>query len=168
MNNYLARAWVEISLGLLAYRMKAGESTLAACADYQRLLDGLRQSRSFTFAARLSARTWMRFCISLASRSVSVPRGALYLTTEHPPYPNDSETFLHVLGASKYDTPSTIEDAYDLQISEDYANCPIYLSALTCLSHVLVPGHEVLQIKVATEKSLDRYTTGGSSRTCAR
>lgn len=63
---------------------------------------------------------------------------------------------------SRYDTPSTVAEAYDLQVSDDLANCPIYLGALTRLSHVLVPGHETLQIKVATEKSLDRYTISAS------
>lgn len=33
MNKYLARAWVEISLGLLEYRMSAGEQSRPSCAD---------------------------------------------------------------------------------------------------------------------------------------
>lgn len=82
------------------------------------------------------------------------------LTTVHPPYPVECEAALRDLGVSRFDTPTTIEEAYDLQVSEDFANCPIYLAALTRLSHVLVAGHEILQIKVATEKSLDRYTIG--------
>lgn len=80
------------------------------------------------------------------------------LTAVYPPYSLDNEAALHVLGVSRFDTPSTIEEAYDLQVSDDLANCPVYLGALTKLSHVFVPGREVLQIKAATEKSLDRYT----------
>lgn len=82
------------------------------------------------------------------------------LTIVHPPYRNDLEPALNALGASRYDTPMTIEEAYDLQVSDDFANCSTYLGALTQLSHVFVAGHETLQIKVATEKSIDRYTIG--------
>lgn len=82
------------------------------------------------------------------------------LTTEHPPYPEDCEDALQALGVSRFDTPATIEEAYVLQSSEDYENCPLYLAALTRLSNFLVPGHELLQIKAATEKSLGRYTSG--------
>lgn len=150
MNKYLARAWVEMSLALMDYRMRTDvvanpgrhstETNLYVHGQtLGEVLDG------FFNITRIPEREFSPLCT---------------LTPVQRPYSHNDEPALHVLGVSRFDTPSTVETAYDLQISDDHANCSIYLGALIRLSHVLVPGHETLQIKVATEKSLDRYTIG--------
>lgn len=67
---------------------------------------------------------------------------------------------LALLGVTDSDSATTIEKAYELQISDDYQKMPRYLSALEKLSSAHVPGRDALQLKVATERSLDRYTIG--------
>lgn len=57
--------------------------------------------------------------------------------------------------------PDTVAEAYELQISEDWVNMPQYLGALESLQGAPVKGVDALQLKVATERSLDRYTAGG-------
>lgn len=154
MNKYLARAWVEISLGLMDYRMRADLTATPGRNSAESSLYVHGQTLGEVLDGYLNITRIPEREFSIIRTLTSVPR----------PYSYNDESALHILGVSRFDTPFTIEMAYDLQISDDLANCPIYLGALTHLSHVLVPGHEALQIKVATEKSLDRYTIGASER----
>jgi ubiquitin carboxyl-terminal hydrolase 25/28 len=68
----------------------------------------------------------------------------------------------HALGITPADEPATIEEAYDLQIACDASSLPRHLEALDTLARAPFPGKERLQMKVATERSLDRYTSGDS------
>ena len=64
------------------------------------------------------------------------------------------------LGITKFDTPATAEKAYNLQVADDAINTKTHLSALESLAEYGIPGKERLQTKVATERSLGRYTHG--------
>ena len=66
-----------------------------------------------------------------------------------------------MLGVTPQDTPETITTAYDLQVACDPGQTKLYLSALEAIAEkAQVTGQEALQMKVATERSMDRYTTG--------
>jgi len=64
------------------------------------------------------------------------------------------------LGISTFDVANTVESAYQLQIGCDTSSLPRYLGALEALARAPMPGKEGLHVKVATERSLDRYTSG--------
>jgi ubiquitin carboxyl-terminal hydrolase 25/28 len=76
--------------------------------------------------------------------------------------------YLAALGVRDDDVVDTVSRAYDLQISDDHVNLPKYLGALEKLSNAHVPGVEALQIKVATDRSLDRYTLDDLDNAYAR
>ncbi len=66
---------------------------------------------------------------------------------------------LATLGVSPEDTIETIDKAYDFQMSEDHAHSAAHFSALDELSKVERPDIEILSLKVALERSMDRFTT---------
>ena len=68
------------------------------------------------------------------------------------------------LGITKFDTPATAERAYNLLVADDAMNTKAHLAALESLSEYSIPGKERLQTKVATERSLGRYTAGELTR----
>ncbi len=68
--------------------------------------------------------------------------------------------YCNVLGASRYDTLETIMRGYDLQIATDPARSRKYLDALEKISEGPYVGKEAIQMKIATERSLGRYTSG--------
>lgn len=65
---------------------------------------------------------------------------------------------LSTLGVSKVDTVDTIDIAYDFQMSEDHKNAAAYFEALEVLSNTHVPNIDTLRMKVAMQRSLDRFT----------
>lgn len=67
---------------------------------------------------------------------------------------------LTTLGVSAEDTMETIDAAYDFQMSEDQARSAAYFTALEQLSTVELPDVETLRLKVALERSMDRFTLG--------
>nr|KIR50274.1 ubiquitin carboxyl-terminal hydrolase 25/28 [Cryptococcus bacillisporus CA1280] len=73
-------------------------------------------------------------------------------------FPDTIREACHILGATKYDTAETLETAYDLQIMFDERNTPRYLGALEKISEAPVVGKSSLELKVAMERSLDKYT----------
>lgn len=78
------------------------------------------------------------------------------------PIPDIYRDDLYRLGVTKSDVLATIALAYDLQIAADPINIKDYLEALERLSNVHIVGKENLQMKVAMERSLGRYTRGKS------
>ncbi|KIR55761.1 ubiquitin carboxyl-terminal hydrolase 25/28 [Cryptococcus gattii Ru294] len=78
--------------------------------------------------------------------------------TAAAPFPDTIREACHILGATKYDTAETLETAYDLQIMFDERNTPRYLGALEKISEAPVVGKSSLELKVAMERSLDKYT----------
>lgn len=67
---------------------------------------------------------------------------------------------LTTLGLTSDDAIETVEIAYDFQVSEDHANVASYFSALEQLSNTHVEGVDALRIKVAMQRSLDRFSHG--------
>lgn len=65
---------------------------------------------------------------------------------------------MHDLGVTKFDDPSTVELAYDLQCACDTAHSPKWLGALEKIAEQPVKGKESLLVKVVTERSLEKYT----------
>lgn len=80
--------------------------------------------------------------------------------TAAAPFPDTVREACHILGATKYDTAETLETAYDLQIMFNEHNTPRYLGALEKISEAPVVGKSSLELKVAMERSLDKYTDG--------
>lgn len=80
--------------------------------------------------------------------------------TAAAPFPDTIREACHILGATKYDIAETLETAYDLQIMFDERNAPRYLGALEKISEAPVVGKSSLELKVAMERSLDKYTGG--------
>lgn len=74
------------------------------------------------------------------------------------PFPERYHYDLAKLGVMPRDTVGTIETAYDMQVSCDAQNVATYLGAIEKLAHAPVQASDLLQVKVATERSLDRYT----------
>jgi ubiquitin carboxyl-terminal hydrolase 25/28 len=66
----------------------------------------------------------------------------------------------HKLGVTKWDVASTVEKAYDLQCGCASTEAPSLLGALQLLSQQPIQGKEALQMKVATERSLGKFTDG--------
>ena len=83
---------------------------------------------------------------------------------ENGPMPYEFVKHWEMLGVTSRDTAWTMEMAYDLQIACDSLSLPKYLGALQALSTAPIAGNESMQMKVATERSLDRYTIGGFHR----
>jgi hypothetical protein len=84
----------------------------------------------------------------------------VHLTAVHNPIGSEFRSYCRTLGVTTSDTLATIMKAYDLQITADPANTKDYLEALEQISSVPFVGKESLQFRVATERSLNRYTTG--------
>lgn len=80
--------------------------------------------------------------------------------TAATPFPDTVREACHILGVTKYDTAETLEIAYDLQIMFDEHNTSRYLGALERISEAPVVGKSSLELKVAVERSLDKYTDG--------
>ncbi|KAL1413629.1 ubiquitin-specific protease ubp2 [Vanrija albida] len=129
MNAYMARTWVEVTLWLQQYQRQNG---LGLSSEWV---------RSKTLGEDLDR------LLDLSK----IPHKSI-------PYSGDLYQALNKLGASIHDVPSTIEDAYDLQVSDDAENTPQYLGALERISKSQLFGSDTLQIRVATERSMDRYT----------
>lgn len=76
--------------------------------------------------------------------------------------PDKFRASCHELGVTQLDVAETMERAYELQIACDSVNTKHYLTALEHLSTAPIADKDRLSFKVATERSLDKYTTGQS------
>ncbi|KAK8864283.1 hypothetical protein IAR55_001529 [Kwoniella newhampshirensis] len=136
MDQYMIRAWVEVTLHLLAYQKRnsilpIGSPWIQAVPLEEAIADVVEFHR--------------------------YPKGAT-------PYPDTARSACYTLGATKSDRATTIETAYGLQISCDIRNTPRYLAALEQVAQAPTPGKEALQLRVATERSLDKYSSDDIDR----
>ncbi|WVQ72603.1 hypothetical protein IAR50_002161 [Cryptococcus sp. DSM 104548] len=131
MERYMLRVWVEICLYLRAFQRRNGftETGSSFAIEPVRL--------EFSLESYLPFRKY---------REASIP------------LPDTLKNACHILGATKFDTVDTLELAYDLQIAFDETNTPKYLGALETISEGPVYGKESAQLKVAMEKSMDKFT----------
>nr|ODN88380.1 hypothetical protein L203_02993 [Cryptococcus depauperatus CBS 7841] len=136
MNKYMLRTWVEISLYLSAYQKRNEMKTITS--PY---IDAVSLELSIDHIMDCS----------------KYPKAST-------PFPDSIRDAIHTLGASRYDTLGTIEVAYDLQITFDTRNIPKYLGALEKITEVNVFGKSSLEMKVAMEKSMDKYTESACRR----
>ncbi|WVW83772.1 hypothetical protein I302_105793 [Kwoniella bestiolae CBS 10118] len=136
MDQYMIRAWVEITLYLIAYQQRNKVEATAApfiqSVPLEERLDNVIQFNRY-------------------------PEG----TTA---YSDTVKTALFTLGVTKQDRAQTVEIAYGLQISCDPENTPAYLSALEKIAEAPIYGRESLQMRVALERSLDKYTSDDLER----
>ncbi|OCF60484.1 hypothetical protein L486_00117 [Kwoniella mangroviensis CBS 10435] len=129
MDQYMIRAWVEITLYLIAYQQR---NTVDA--------------NVLPFIQSVPLEDSLKGIIELDK----YPKG----TT---PYGDNVKSALHTLGVTKQDRAQTVEIAYGLQISCDAESAPSYLSALEKIAEAPIYGRESLQMRVALERSLDKY-----------
>ncbi|WRT66247.1 uncharacterized protein IL334_003200 [Kwoniella shivajii] len=136
MDQYMIRTWVEITLYLIAYQQRN---------------DLIGSQVPWIQAVPLE--DTVKHTIELDK----YPKG----TT---PYGDFFKPPLHDLGVTKLDRAQTIEIAYGLQISCHTAGTPKYLGALEKVAEAPVFGKENLQMRVATERSLEKYTSDDVDR----
>ncbi|ORY34116.1 hypothetical protein BCR39DRAFT_518545 [Naematelia encephala] len=129
VDRYMIRAWVEISIFLLAYQIRNDITTHHPHLGLTLLEEKLGQS-------------------------LDVGRYPTMVYT----IPDSRKQDLGILGVTKHDTAATIQRAYQLQIQCDQKNLPEYLGALERLSTTAMPGRDDLQVRVATERSLGHFT----------
>lgn len=67
---------------------------------------------------------------------------------------------LDLLGASVRDVAPTIVTAYELQLSCDSVNAPLYLGALQSMERAVLPDVDLIALKVATESSMGKFSKG--------
>ncbi|WWC89454.1 uncharacterized protein L201_004378 [Kwoniella dendrophila CBS 6074] len=133
MDQYMIRAWVEITLYLLAYQQRNNISPPPNSVPYIQAVtfeDSLKRTIDFD----------------------RYPKGNM-------PYGDLVRNALFTLGVTKLDRAQTIEIAYGLQISCDSKRTPEYLAALEKVAEAPIAGRESLQMRVATERSLDKYSS---------
>ncbi|OCF36740.1 hypothetical protein I316_01336 [Kwoniella heveanensis BCC8398] len=132
MDQYMIRTWIEISMYLSALQKRNDLPPSSASFVQTRTLDE---------------------CIKDVIELDFYPQPT-------QPYNDLVKRALYQLGATKQDRAQTIEIAYGLQIACDAQNTPLYLSALEKIAEAPTFGRESLQMRVATERSLNKYTIG--------
>ncbi|ODO08058.1 hypothetical protein I350_03641 [Cryptococcus amylolentus CBS 6273] len=130
MDRYMLRVWVEISLYLKAYQIRNSIEIGHHCAVEPVRLE-------------FSLESYLPFQKYREAR---------------PSLPDALKNACHALGATRFDTVDTLELAYDLQIAFDEVNTPKYLGALETISEGPIYGKDSAQLKVAMEKSMDKFT----------
>ncbi|WWC70309.1 uncharacterized protein I206_104259 [Kwoniella pini CBS 10737] len=133
MDQYMIRTWVEISLYLAAYQARNEIPTP-------------NNIPVFVHSIPLEKRIGEVIDLDKYPKGVS-------------PYGDLVRNSLYTLGVTKVDKAETVEIAYGLQLSSDKKNSPLYLSALEKIAEAPVYGRELLQMRVATERSLDKYSS---------
>lgn len=78
-------------------------------------------------------------------------------------YPTNRRGAWEALGTTGFDVASTQIKAYELQTGCDEAHNSKYLAALDSLAEENLAGRELLQMHIATERSLGRSTLGETS-----
>jgi ubiquitin carboxyl-terminal hydrolase 25/28 len=79
---------------------------------------------------------------------------------DNVPYSDAVKGSCDSLGITKWDVATTVERAYELQCSCCAAEAPRWLGALQTLSQQPIQGKGALQLLVATERSLGKFTSG--------
>ncbi|WWC61766.1 uncharacterized protein I303_104351 [Kwoniella dejecticola CBS 10117] len=131
MDRYMIRTWVEICLYLAAYQARNGITFLVTPS-----------------VTPISLEKRLEKALDLDKYPKSVSQ-----------YGDLVRNDLYTLGVTKTDKAETVEIAYGLQISSDKARSPLYLTALEKVAEAPVYGREMLQMRVATERSLDKYSS---------
>ncbi|ORX36800.1 hypothetical protein BD324DRAFT_627205 [Kockovaella imperatae] len=130
MDKYMMRTWVEIGMYLAAFIARNDSApTAEPIITIKSVETVLNSDAELSFYRKTSA-----------------------------PYPDSKNAAFESLGITKLDEWQTVEKAYKMQITDDAANVKLYLSALEEVSTVHIIGRDRLQTKVATERSMGRYT----------
>ncbi|WVF71581.1 hypothetical protein IAT40_006389 [Kwoniella sp. CBS 6097] len=130
MDQYMIRTWVEISMYLSAFQKRNDlVPTGSSCVLTRSLEECVKDVIELDFYPKPTQ-----------------------------PYNDTVKSALHELGATKQDRAQTVEIAYGLQIACDTQSTPRYLSALEKIAEAPNFGRESLQMRVATERSLNKYT----------
>ena len=123
----------------------------------------LPQQMGSVTAQRLEDQPVIAAALSLyprGKRTVQAGSWKLMRVPADSAYPDAANKALNHLGLSKWDTPATVEKAYDLQSACDVVNSPRWLGALESIANQPKYGKENLLVKVVTERSLDKHTEG--------
>ncbi|BEI89970.1 uncharacterized protein CcaverHIS019_0300400 [Cutaneotrichosporon cavernicola] len=139
MFKYMLRTWVELTLYLQAFERSHGKPV----------------NTNYISSSTVSE------VLGPTLKLKNIPRAQM-------PWGKESYPALETLGVSAEDTMDTIDIAYDFQMSENSARSPVYFTALEQLSTVDRPDIDTLRIKVAMERSMDRFSLDDLEKAYAR